>query len=552
MPPRKPPQKRKAPPTKTRKAPAKKAPKKNRSRDTAVKDAAQVLLNLASNTGGKKARSFTIDPPVVDISSDASSSTDLEEHALQMLHKRKYFQKHGKVELKFNAVLSQKPMHGSRSEKRLISEVGWSLLEGWKERVVEVYNASAAALKQEASFICYTAVISWPKYKKGEEKQMDIFSEEELAIACNLLTDTAINFGTTSLAITAKFDAVAKEVPVITPILSQLGNSGRNRTNPVGDLQSVGSQVISTPTPTSRQTATTQQLANAPYKLSVEDSNGNVVPRLCLRWPCSNPHCDNFTKTSKGSKKSGFCWQRKKPGGAHSDNPNRHYPINAEIMTAWNREIKKGLSTVDKPSEHIIAELIEAKARKKNAIRVHNPGPSSPKEDLTKQRIDQFMQLALVTAVSKLVGADLPIPAASVMPQISQPPLPGAVQQATAIPSSPVRGQLSRRQLVSKFFNWVIEEFAKEEGCEDEVRKAAEDINRQCFSLEDLKDSSKVTMEYWELLGAPRAMLYRIRDSVSDWKRREKLAMNGLEYSDGEDYEDEFDFSGDQDGEEEE
>jgi hypothetical protein len=111
-----------------------------------------------------------------------------------------------------------------------------------------------------------------------------------------------------------------------------------------------------------------------------------------------------------------------------------------------------------------------------------------------------------------------------------------------APPSSPIRGPMSRRQIIDAFFEWIIKRYAVEEGLEDEVRAAGQKINNALLKLEDLKNEAVVSNQYWEKLGAPLGILIRIRETVSEWKRQQKEAQNIGDTSESDNKEDSDDF----------
>lgn len=178
-----------------------------------------------------------------------------------------------------------------------------------------------------------------------------------------------------------------------------------------------------------RRTATQAQLANLPEVLAAEEASGNRIPAIADRWPCTNVHCRNKGKT---------CWQNKKSPNS-PDQAIHHYPVSAENFQRWNKELLRGESTIDQPSQNIIVNLVNWKERDRKSHKEQTPA----KEDASSSTVNNLVSTLLITQLRQM-NQPLQYP----------PPYSGDPPHN----SSPLRSETDPVELLGQFFDWLADQ----------------------------------------------------------------------------------------------
>ena len=101
-----------------------------------------------------------------------------------------------------------------------------------------------------------------------------------------------------------------------------------------------------------RLTATQQQELQADDALEDATNAGDYSLLLRTKWVCSVTSCPNHHGSANG-----YCYW------ITSNTKDGHYPLIASAVKEWSREIRKGDSTEDKPSDKVLEMLFSAKNR---------------------------------------------------------------------------------------------------------------------------------------------------------------------------------------------
>jgi hypothetical protein len=143
---------------------------------------------------------------------------------------------------------------------------------------------------------------------------------------------------------------------------------------------------VTQPVQQGRRTATQQQLNSLPSVLSTEKATGNMVPEIVDKWSCTNRSCRNFGYT---------CWQDRLTDMLHLHV--NHYPVTAELLRLWNKEIIIQRSTVENPSSHVVCKLVTWKLRDK---KVSGKNMSGQQEQDGNSTTDQLIQTLLINTIN--------------------------------------------------------------------------------------------------------------------------------------------------------
>ncbi|OSS43178.1 hypothetical protein B5807_12184, partial [Epicoccum nigrum] len=111
--------------------------------------------------------------------------------------------------------------------------------------------------------------------------------------------------------------------------------------------------------PLPRQSATQRQLNelnNGVTELQV--MAGQYLLPLTQHWRCTLPGCFNLHQV---------CWVALRDGETLPGKSCHHYPVHNSAMTMWLAEIEKGDSSIEEPSERIIARLRQLRERSVNS-----------------------------------------------------------------------------------------------------------------------------------------------------------------------------------------
>lgn len=300
---------------------------------------------------------------------------------------------------------------GSRSAMLDQDILYLTAIEAWGEKLLRDLLPRKFKVQQ------LEAIASYENARACDFCQQQINSYEDLWQAVEIIKEWRLRWPLKSLRLDFTLSLVEeKEVIPATPIPTS--------------SQRVGDRLGG------RRTATQAQLNDLPELLAAEEDAGNHVPRIADRWSCSNKHCSNYPAT---------CWRNSR-SSTSPDHVLHHYPISSENMARWNREILKGESTVDQPSQNIIVQLVNWKEKGRKSNKIEQP----------KEKDDTFDNLLKALLFKELKSQPQPQPQLPMYPPHYPPyPYPTVDQPQN---SSPVRSETDPVELLGFFFKWLADQ----------------------------------------------------------------------------------------------
>jgi hypothetical protein len=79
-------------------------------------------------------------------------------------------------------------------------------------------------------------------------------------------------------------------------------------------------------------------------------------------------------------------------GSTLCNNPRNHYPVTAELMRKWSKEVVDELATPEEPSSSIVAELSDWRAARSTQSKELKASKKETGSD-TNKLLDQFLKI---------------------------------------------------------------------------------------------------------------------------------------------------------------
>ena len=158
-----------------------------------------------------------------------------------------------------------------------------------------------------------------------------------------------------------------------------------------------------------RQTATTRQEGVLPEAVQRQEDAGDYSQSIRIRWPCAVLNCLNH----RGGK-AGYCYWRS------SNSKDSHYPITKDVVTAWSKDIKEGLKTVEEPSYAVMELLFKAQKRLENQSHTQKMKPPSnqPIQPLPGQPLHVYVGIPPASVPNQAVADHPPSSAPTETPPL--------------------------------------------------------------------------------------------------------------------------------------
>jgi len=369
----------------------------------------------------------------------------------------------------WKAVNGKETLPGTQSAVLTEYTVYFSAIKAWRDKVLLDLLPRKFKIQQ------LEAIASYEKARACDICQQQIVKLEDLWQAIEIVKEWHERWPLRSLRIDFTLSLIEeKEAVLETPALSTFSQRAGDR---------IGG----------RRTATQTQLSTLPELLAIEEDAGNLIHKIADKWSCANKHCSNYPKT---------CWRNS--SSTAPDHVLHHYPVNSEILARWNRELLKGDSTIDQPSQNVIVQLVNWKERDRKSNKMEQP---KEKDSLS---IDNLIKFLLVKELKS-------------QPQQAAPSLYYSAPNQPQI-SSPVRSETDPVELLGLFFDWLIEQPEFSNAKQREILKPIkEKLMEEMWNIDTLKASNRegegMTNKIWQAYEFKIGMLVRIRGKISGFKQ---------------------------------